>query len=31
MLFLFENLNEEPLLLNEDQGGEDEVTAEAED
>jgi len=32
MLFLFEDLNEEPLLLNEeDHGSEDEVTAEAED
>jgi len=32
MLFVFENLNEEPLLLNEeDQGSEDEVTVEAED
>jgi len=31
ILFLFENLNEEPLLFNgEDQGSEDEVTAEAE-
>ena len=32
MLFLFENLNEEPLLLNEeDKGSEDEVIGEAED
>jgi len=32
MLFLFENLNEEPLWLNEeDRGSEDEVTAKAED
>ena len=32
MLFLFENLNEEPLLLNEeDEGSEDEVIGEAED
>ena len=32
MLFLFEDLNEEPLLLNEeDEGSEDEVIGEAED
>ena len=32
MLFLFENLNEEPLLLNEeDKGSEDEVIGETED